>query len=294
MDSSKKILITGASGLLGHYLSNFFQTSRYQIFALKGKHSVNVSGVKEIEIDLLDFYKVTDLLKKIHPDYIIHCAGLTNVDQCERNVVLAEKIHIDLSFLVAKVAGQINSKIIHISTDHLWDGSVPMVIEDTPVCPLNVYGRTKAEAEKAVISVNSKALILRTNFFGPGLEWRQSLSDWIITSLNRNEKIKAFSDVFFTPISMFHLSNLMLRLITEEAKGIYHVVGSERISKYDFAVSISKILNKPADLIQAISIKDIQLFAPRPLDMSLSTKKVSKFLNEEMPTIQSGVNFLKE
>lgn len=93
-----------------------------------------------------------------------------------------------------------------------------MVTEDVPVCPVNIYGKTKAESERVVLAVNSEALILRTNFFGPGLQWRQSLSDWIINSLNRSEKINAFYDVFFTPISIYHLARAILLFIQKKRK----------------------------------------------------------------------------
>ncbi|AJR14906.1 SDR family oxidoreductase [Leptospira interrogans] len=291
MDSNT-ILITGASGLLGHHLSRFFLENGNKVIALRKTHSLGIIGLDEIEIDLLDFNTVKNLLTKIGPDYIIHCAGLTNVDDCEKNESLAKKIHIDVSQIIAQTASRINSKMIHISTDHLWDGTMQMVTEDVPVCPLNVYGKTKAESERAVLAVNSEALILRTNFFGPGLQWRQSLSDWIINSLNRNEKINAFSDVFFTPISIYHLARVILFLIQKKAKGIYHTVGSERISKYDFAISIAKSFNKSTELIRPISIQNIQFNALRPLDMSLSTDKIVGFLNVSMPTVQAGIDSL--
>lgn len=79
--------------------------------------------------------------------------------------LLQKKIHIDVSHVIAQTASQINSKMVHISTDHLWDGTMQMVTEDVPVCPVNIYGKTKAESERAVLAVNSEALILRTNFF---------------------------------------------------------------------------------------------------------------------------------
>lgn len=164
MDSNT-ILITGASGLLGHHLSRFFLENGNKVIALRKTHSLGIIGLDEIEIDLLDFNTVKNLLTKIGPDYIIHCAGLTNVDDCEKNESLAKKIHIDVSQIIAQTASRINSKMIHISTDHLWDGTMQMVTEDVPVCPLNVYGKTKAESERAVLAVNSEALILRTNFF---------------------------------------------------------------------------------------------------------------------------------
>ncbi len=289
---ANKILITGASGLLGYRLSRFFSENGYSVFALRNTHSVGISNVTEIQIDLLNFSQVQNLLQEIKPDIIIHCAGLTNVDECEKNEELAKKIHVDLSSVISEVSTKLHSKLVHISTDHLWDGSIPMVTEDTPVLPLNAYGRTKADAELAVIAGNKETLVLRTNFFGPGLSWRKSFSDWIINSLNQGEKMNGFSDVFFTPISIFHLSKTILDLINLNAIGIYNTVGSERISKFDFAVSIAKLLNKPIELIKPVSLNEIKLYAPRPFDMSLSTQKIQKLLGSPMPDIKSGISTL--
>ncbi len=270
-------------------MSKYLLKNNYNIVSLRKNHPLNLRGVEEVEIDLLDFAAVTNLLNRVRPKYVIHCAGLTNVDECEKNESLAKKIHVDLSLLIAQISLQLNAQMIHISTDHLWDGTKSMVQEDTSFCPLNVYGKTKAESELAVLSANPKSLILRTNFFGPGLEWRQSLSDWIINCLNRNERINAFADVFFTPISMFHLSDIVLRLMQKKAKGVYHVAGSERVSKFEFAVSIARTLNKSIDLIKPISIKDVKLHAPRPLDMSLSTEKIQKLFGKPMSDIQTSI-----
>ncbi len=87
---------------------------------------------------------------------------------------------------------------------------------------------------------------------------------------------------------------MILLFIQKKTKGIYHTVGSERISKYDFAISIAKSFNKSTELIRPISIQDIQLNALRPLDMSLSTDKVVGFLNASMPTIQAGIDSLSK
>ncbi|UOG47563.1 SDR family oxidoreductase [Leptospira noguchii] len=286
---SNTVLITGASGLLGNYLSKYFLGNNYNVVSLRKNHSLNLSGVEEIEIELLDFAAVKNLFNRVRPKYVIHCAGLTNVDECEKNESLAKKIHVDLSQLVAQISVELDIKMIHISTDHLWDGTKAMIKEDTPFCPLNVYGKTKAEAELAVLSANPKSLILRTNFFGPGLKWRQSFSDWIINSLNRNEKINAFADVFFTPISIFHLSDAILKLIQKQADGVYHVVGGERISKFEFAVLIAKTLDKSINLINPISIKDVTLYARRPLDMSLSAEKIQKLFGQPMSDIRTSI-----
>lgn len=289
---SRKILVTGASGLLGNFLCGYLLDKKYNIFGCSNFHSLNIPSINEIKVDLLNKQKLEKVIFNTQPQYIIHSAGLTNVDECEKNESLAKRIHIDVSEQIAKLAYKINAKLVHISTDHLWDGTKPMVTEDCPIFPVNVYGKTKGEAEKAVLSNIKDAIIVRTNFYGKGLGWRKSFSDWIIDSLNKSKKFNGFSDVFFTPISIFHLSKTILELININAIGIYHTVGCERISKFDFAVSIAKLLNKPVELIKPVYLSEIKLYAPRPFDMSLSTQKIQKLLGSPMPDIKSGISTL--
>ena len=287
-----KILITGASGLLGQYLCSHLSRQGNEIAGFWRNHEILAGDISKIHIDLLDFVRVEDEIIRFAPTHVIHCAGLTDVDECERNEELAEKLHVNLSKIVAESAQKVKSRMIHISTDHLWDGTKAMVTEETPLSPVNAYGRTKGKAEEAVLRTAPNSLVIRTNFFGDGLPWRHSFSDWVHKKLLKKELINAFSDVYYTPISLFHLAKMIESLIARSAQGVFHVAGADRVSKYEAAIALARHYGYPAKTITPVLAEAVPLVARRPRDMSLNTSKCSGFLKMPMPDLSSGIKTL--
>ena len=108
------------------------------------------------------------LISKVSPDLIIHTAGIADVDKCETQAKTAWRVNADYAGMIAKVASAHNKKLIHISTDHLFDGKTPFMTENNVPNPLNTYGATKLAAERLISAENPDALIIRVNFFGWG------------------------------------------------------------------------------------------------------------------------------
>lgn len=293
MTGLNKWMVTGASGLLGSVLVTQLAQRGISAHAVQNRHAVKFSGRVEVSTgDLTDAAWTADLIRASAPTVIVHCAGLANVDGCEQNPDYARLIHVDVSARVAKSAREIGARLLHISTDHLWDGATALVREDEPVAPVNVYGRTKAEAETSVLEAAPDALVLRTNFFCQGLPWRPSFSDWAQQKLRAGEDFAVFNDSFFTPIEAGLLSEALIDLAASDTRGVLHVCGSERLSKYDFVQRLAKRLSVSARLMRPGSISDARLAAPRPKDMSLSTARVSAILGRAMPDIDRSLTHL--
>ncbi len=271
----KNILITGGSGLLA---TNWAQIQRLNFNITLGIHNRNVelNNVKNeiIKFDSIDSIELS--IKKIKPDIIIHTAALSDVEFCEKNLKLANETNVIVSKNIALLCTKYNIKLIHISTDHLFDGTKSFLPENSISRPLNVYGRTKADAEIAVSLYCKNALIIRTNFFGWGPLYKNSFSDLIINKLRKNEHINLFNDVFYTPILISELVRIVHLLIEFNEKGIFNVFGNERISKCDFGLKLAKIFNLNNSLINSVSIKDRNDLVKRPLDMSMSNTKLNE------------------
>ena len=282
-------LITGASGRLGHRLCAALSAGGRRVVGLCLTHPVDISGVVERQLDLTDAASVQSAIEEIAPRFIVHTAGLTDVDSCEAGPDFAHRIHVGTTATIA--AATVGAKIVHISTDHLWNGNRAMVDENTPPTPVNVYARTKLEAEHAVL-VRTDALVLRTNFFGRGRPWRPSFSDWIDAALQAGRELQMFDDVYVTPIEMGLLSNIIIEMAERGASGVFHASGGERLSKFDFAVRLARALGRPTTSIKPVSIKGAGLRAPRPADMSLATGKIAGFLGRPMPDIDASLRNL--
>jgi dTDP-4-dehydrorhamnose reductase len=286
------ILITGGSGLLA---LNWALTIREKFNVTLGLHDrkINLKDTRSILLDLDSKESLIQVLEALEPQLVIHAAGLTSIEQCESNPTLAKYINVDLTKNLATVCAKLNIPMVYISTDHLFSGNESLVQEDYPVSPVNVYGKTKAEAEACVLDANAKALIIRTNFYGWGTSYRQSFSDMVINHLRTGKKISLFKDIYYTPILVEPLVHTSHELVQKKAQGIFNVVGDDRISKYDFGLKLAREFNLDNDLIVEGKIIDKPSLAARPHDMSLSNQKVSTYLGRKMGGLDEHILKLK-
>ena len=286
------ILITGGSGLLA---LNWALTIREKFNVTLGLHDrkINLKDTRSILLDLDSKEALTQALEALQPQLVIHAAGLTSIEQCEANPTLAKYINVDLTKNLVMVCAKLNIPMVYISTDHLFSGSESLVDEDFPVSPMNVYAKTKAEAEACVLDTDAKALIIRTNFYGWGTSYRQSFSDMVINHLRAGKKISLFKDIYYTPMLIEPLVYAVHELVQKKAKGIFNVVGDDRISKYDFGLKLAREFNLDNDLIDEGRIIDRQFLVNRPHDMSLSSKKVSNYLGKKMGGLDEHILKLK-
>jgi dTDP-4-dehydrorhamnose reductase len=245
-------------------------------------------------MDVTEYQNVKDTIKRIRPEVIIHTAGLTNVELCESDPDLAYRLHVEATGILASVATMTGSRLVHVSTDHLFNGQSPWKTEIDQPEPLNNYARTKWQAEQAAIEQCPNALIVRTNFFGWGTSLRSSFSDWILRKLDLGEELTMFTDVFFSPILVNHLGGAIFDLVGKNAQGIFNVAGDERLSKYEFALKLADIFGYSKEPIRPTSVRDFPFKAQRPGDMSLSCAKVEDFLDHPMPTADDGLKELLE
>ena len=264
------------------------------VYAVRNGHNPDLPGVTWTQADLMLPGAGEALVRDLAPDVVIYAAGLTNVDGCEQDEARAHRLHCLAAKECLSAAAAIGGRAVHISTDHLWRGDTSMVSETTPPEPLNAYARTKRAGELAVIESVPDALIIRTNFFGWGLPWRQSLSDWLLNEFAAGRIVNAFVDTYFTPIEMTLLSKIITTLAEQDATGIFHVAGSSRLSKHDFAVQLAKAFGYSQELIKPVSLVEHQLIAPRPRDMSLATEKLTTFLGAVPPDIDTCIQTLAD
>ena len=287
----KKILLTGGSSLLS---TNWVlcNNKKYEVILGLNKTKVNFPKTKSIFLNFENKDKLLNQVSKINPDIIVHTAGLTNVDECEENLNLSYKLNSQLAENIAQICYNLNIKLTHISTDHLFDGKKSFYDESNIACPINNYGKSKLEGERLVQIQNPHALIIRTNFFGWGNKKKHSFSDWIINSLQNKKNINVFNDIFFTPILIDELVKCINLLWMNNCHGIFNVVGKERISKYGFALLTAKTFKLNSELIIENSIINSNFRAKRPLDMSLNSKKFSDLTGYKPLSIELSLNGL--
>ena len=288
-----KTLITGGSGLLALNWACALR-DRQQIFLGLHHRQVSLDGALAVQINLDSLDDLMQQIEVIQPQYVIHTAGLTSVEKCESNPILARELNVSLAINVAKVCAMLKIPFAHISTDHLFSGNEAFVDENFPTSPINIYGGTKAEAELRVLEENPEALVIRTNFFGWGTHYRLSFSDFIIRALRAEKKLELFDDVFYSPILVEALAQATHDLMSLNAKGVFNIVGSQRLSKFDFGLNLAKEFDLDGSLIKATQITRQSLLVKRPLDMSLSNKKAVGLLGRDFGTISDNLSRLRQ
>ncbi len=286
-----RVLITGGSGLLALNWACRMRDSHEVILAQHAR-KISLRGARCVAIDLESPATLTTELEPLRPDLVVHTAGLASVDQCEQQPDRAMHLNAALASNVASACRQLNIKLIHISTDHLFVGHKALNTENDPPSPLNVYARTKLRAEQWVTRENPGAIIVRTNFFGWGHHYRQSLSDWILASLRNGRTISMFDDVHFTPLLADQLAQTVHLLAERNVAGIYHVAADERLSKYDFALRLARVFGVPEALIQRAKMAASVSRVPRPLDMSLDNSKTRQCLGISLGGVDDSLDAL--
>mgnify|MGYP003988938321 CR=1 FL=1 len=288
----ENVIITGGSGLLALNWA-FFKKNDTQITLLLHKRKVSIGGVNSIFINLESEIAMYEFLSKKQQCIVIHCAAITNVDYCEKNSKAAFETNVLISKKLAKVCYKLDIKFVHISSDHLFSGLNLFSTEQSEISPLNVYGASKAKAEEVVLKNNPESLIIRTNFFGWGTSYRASFSDFLIIALRENKKISLFTDIFYTPIYAKNLIKFVHMLINSNYKGVFNIVGSERVSKYEFGKMIFNNFSGNMNLITKVQYEGQVNSIQRPSDMSLSNNKLLITLNTKIEKLEDQIQDLK-
>lgn len=287
-----RIFVAGISGLLGLNAALELR-AKHQVHGCWRTHPVRIGGVDAGPADLVDLDTARAAIAAARPEVILNAAALADVDACERDPAGAFAQNVRAAENVARVAAACEARLVHVSTDHLFDGTKPMRSETEPVAPLNEYARTKHAAEVAVAAAWPPALIVRTNFFGWGSALRPSFSDWVLDGLRRRRDLTMFTDSHFTPILANDLVALVLALVDTGAEGVYHVGGRDRVSKYEFALRLAEAFDCAPDSIQPIEMEAKPLGAPRPRDLSLASDKAAARLARPMPGLGDGLERLR-
>jgi len=285
------VLLTGGSGL---FAVNWAAEAAHSGAVVLGLHNrvIRLPGVATQLIDIETIDGALRAIDAVEPAVVVHTAALTNVESCEADPELATWINVRLPAHVARACAVRQVPLVHISSDHLFRGDQALNDESVPVAPVNVYGRTKAEAEVEVLNIHAGAVVVRTNFYGWGTSYRRSFSDAIVTNLRAGRPITLFQDVHYTPTLIAPLVAAIEGLVSAGASGVFNVTSDDRVSKFEFGHMVASVFGLDAGLIQPGRIGDMSSLVPRPLDMSLSNAKVRGVLGRAVGTVRAHVERL--
>lgn len=264
-----KVVVIGSNGLLGQTLVNkLVKNDDFEVFAMAHGANRNKGAIEfsyhEISIDDNSHIKI--LLKEIAPDYVINALAMTNVDACEVEQETCYDINVRFVEDLTKICKSINSFLIHISTDFIFDGEHGPYKETDRPNPLNYYGESKLLAEKVVQENLKSYAILRTILvYGKvdGMK-RSNILLWLKGALAKGEKVTIVNDQFRMPTYVGSLADACILVMQKKAAGIYHISDDEFLSIYDMALQIADFYKFSKDLIHPISTSILNQKAKRP------------------------------
>jgi dTDP-4-dehydrorhamnose reductase len=292
-----RILVTGASGLLGLNLA-LEAAKDHTVFGQVNSHSLRSSPFTVLEADLLapgagDCEATLDrLLEQTQPDWVVHCAALAIVDACEANPARARQLNTEVPGKLAELVARGGARLVHISTDAVFDGQRGGYTEEDLPNPLSVYARTKLDGERRVAQANPNAIIARVNLYGWSLSGTRSLSEFFFYNLQAGKSVLGFTDVFFCPLLANDLARVLLKMLETGLCGLYHLVSSECITKYDFGIALARHFGLNEGLIAPSSVASGGLKATRSPNLTLRTEKLASALGGPLPGISTGLEGL--
>ncbi|MDD5617611.1 MAG: SDR family oxidoreductase [Candidatus Omnitrophica bacterium] len=288
----KRLLITGGSGLLGSNLA-MIARNEFDTYLSYNTHKISMRKCHCEQIDLVNYEKTKNLVAQIKPEYIIHCAALVDVDYCEKHPIIARRNNFVATKNIAEIAEKNKAKLVYISTDAVFDGNTGMYKESDKTSPLSVYAKTKLEGENIVRAVSTNHMIVRTCVYGWSLAGTKNFAEWVYCSLKEKRPINMFTDIFFTPILANDLSDMLIKALAKDLRGVYNMTGSQVCRKLDFAVQMADLFGFDKKCINSVSSESTGSRAPRPKNSSLDTTKVSAKLNIAIPDLLSGLKRFK-
>jgi dTDP-4-dehydrorhamnose reductase len=281
-----KILVTGATGLLGSSLVPHLKKCGYKVVT----HAHTTQA--DVMFDLADKIKTHEVLEQIQPDVIVNLVSLTNVELCEDHVNLAYLANTctveNLTHWIQ--ATKLNCHLVQISTDHVYDG-MGLHTEDN-VTIANNYAFSKYAGELAALRVSST--ILRTNFIGRSqVSHRESLTDWVYKSIKGSKQVQVLSDVYFSPLSITALVQMIELVVQKKPIGTYNLGSHIGMSKADFAFCFAEFLKLPTNTMTRIQSSEAKFFrANRPKDMRMDSSKFENALGVKLPKLSDLILLL--
>jgi len=283
-----KILIIGGSGRIGSKLFDYFSEKNIETKFTFSKNEMSLT--KGFHLDIINKRDTIDLISKIKPDVVIHTASLVDADMCETNHSLADLINVKGIENVIEGCKITNSKLVYISSSFVFDGTKDLYFEEDKACPTTYYGITKLRAENLIQDSSLKFLILRTDQPYCWIEKWQKINSVlrVLRTLKSGKILKEITDWLNSPTYVPDLVNVVDKLVEKKMTGIYHTVGSDYISRYNWSIQTAKTFGLDIKMLKPIPAEELNLPAKRDT-IHLSNQKTFEKTGIRMMGVKEGL-----
>lgn len=293
----KRVLITGSNGLLGQKLVMLLSRGTDYELMLTSKQGSSIFHEDDLpyrQLDITNRNDVRRIVDEFQPEVIVNTAAITNVDSCEAERETAWNVNVSGVENLAIAAKFVGAKIIHLSSDYIFDGKNGPYDEETKPNPLSYYGRTKLASENVLRTNDIPYTIVRTMvLYGVSPRVKLNFLLWLIYELERGKPVRVVDDQYGNPTLVDDLAYAILKILTFDREGIYHIAGSEWLSRYDFAVKLAKQFGLNKNLVTPVKTVVLRQPAQRPLRSGLITLKAETQLGIKMSNVEQGLMIVK-
>jgi len=291
----KTICVTGGNGLLGVKLLAE-ASGKYALVSvdLQKGPLFEFEQMEYVQGDIAQSEEISDIISGIRPDCVINTAAFTYVDRCESEKDSAWKVNVEGAMNVAQACRSLNIKMIHLSSDYVFDGENGPYDEESKPRPISYYGLTKWESEKEVAKILDDFIIARTTVlygYFPGI--RPNFVTWMIDQLRNGKSVSIVNDQFGTPTLADDLASALLILFEKDKRGVFNTVGNELISRLEFAKKIASIFDLDSNLINETTSERLQQPALRPLKGGLKIDKIKRETGFMFSSVSEGLETIK-
>ena len=289
-----KVLITGANGFLGYYLTGKLLAKGYVVIATgKGDGRLPFLQEKNFFYEPMDFtdpYAVHDVFEKHQPQVVVHGGAISKPDECELNQWQAYLVNVEGTVTTLVNAAEQKGFFIFVSTDFVFDGETGMYKEDDETGPVNYYGKTKLEAEELVKDYEHGWAIVRTVMvYGKPILSRANILSIVKEKLEKGETYKVVDDQVRTPTYVEDLAAGIIQIIEKKARGVYHLSGKDVMTPYEMACKAADYLKLDRSLINRVTAADFSQAAKRPGKTGLNITKARTELGFEPVSFEEGL-----
>jgi len=287
----KRLLVTGISGFLGNCLAGLDQQD-WQIYGLYHSNAIEHPAIKTFQINLTQQTDLENIFNTIQPDAVLHLAALSNANFVEVNQAVSEIVNVKVTIDLVELSKSRGIPFVFASSDLVFGGKNAPYDEEARLDPVSIYGQQKVQAEKEIVERYPDAIIARCPVMYGMPKWGNTFMKSWVNNLKEGKNVYAFTDEFRTKVSGNTAIKGMLLLLQKYKKGIWHLGGTERMSRYDFAIKMADAFELPKDLVKASLQADVQMAAARPADVSLDSSKAIA-IGYEPPLIHEELLRLK-
>ena len=291
----RRIIIAGSNGMLGQRLIEFYnKLNDIELISTSVEEKSDFDDVDYVQADISNRNEIKKVVYDFCPDFIINAAAYTNVDKSESERELAWKINVKGVEYLSETARVLDSHLIHISTDYIFDGkNGPYTENDTPN-PLGYYARTKLASENTLKISGCKNTILRTNvLYGTAKFSRPDFVKWVVESLRANKEIRIVDDQINNPTFIDDLVQGINKIVELRKEGIYNIGGNEFLNRYEFTLMIAEYFKLDKNLVKKIKTEELNQPARRPLKSGLITIKAQSELGYKPHSINQALELMK-